>query len=83
MEIELRRLIGLQVIVMGPSFIDNEKLESVSYWQWKMPASGSRVRKPSTGLSAVLKRNPPHQVLPSSFRRTDYSGPRWHRIHRC
>ena len=29
MEIELRRLIGLQVIVMGPSFIDNEKLESV------------------------------------------------------
>ena len=29
MEIELRKLIGLQVIVMGPSFIDNEKLESV------------------------------------------------------
>ena len=29
MELELRRLIGLQVIVMGPSFIDNEKLESV------------------------------------------------------
>jgi hypothetical protein len=29
MKIELRRLIGLQVIVMGPSFIDNEKLESV------------------------------------------------------
>ena len=29
MEIELRRLIGLQVIVMGPSFIDNEELESV------------------------------------------------------
>jgi hypothetical protein len=29
MELELRKLIGLQVIVMGPSFIDNEKLESV------------------------------------------------------
>ena len=29
MEIELRKLIGHQVIVMGPSFIDNEKLESV------------------------------------------------------
>jgi hypothetical protein len=29
MEIELRRLIGHQVIVMGPSFIDNDKLESV------------------------------------------------------
>ena len=29
MEIELRRLIGHQVIVMGPSFIANEKLESV------------------------------------------------------
>ena len=29
MELELRRLIGLQVIVMGPSFIDNEELESV------------------------------------------------------
>ena len=29
MEIELRRLIGLQVIVMGPSFIDNQKLGSV------------------------------------------------------
>jgi hypothetical protein len=29
MEIALRRLIGLQVIVMGPNFIDNEKLESV------------------------------------------------------
>ncbi len=29
MELELRRLIGLQVIVTGPSFIDNEKLESV------------------------------------------------------
>ena len=29
MELELRRLIGHQVIVMGPSFIDNEKLDSV------------------------------------------------------
>jgi hypothetical protein len=29
MEIELRRLIGRQVVVMGPSFVDNEKLESV------------------------------------------------------
>jgi hypothetical protein len=29
MEIELRRLIGHRVIVMGPSFIDDEKLESV------------------------------------------------------
>ena len=29
MELELRRLIGHQVIVMGPSFIDNEKLGSV------------------------------------------------------
>ena len=29
MAIELSRLIGHQVIVMGPSFIDNEKLESV------------------------------------------------------
>jgi hypothetical protein len=29
MEIELRKLIGHQVIVMGPSFIDNEKLGSV------------------------------------------------------
>ena len=29
MEIELRRLIGHRVIVLGPAFIDNEKLESV------------------------------------------------------
>ena len=29
MEIDLRRLIGHQVIVMGPSFVDNEKLQSV------------------------------------------------------
>jgi hypothetical protein len=29
MEIELRRLVGHQIIVMGPSFIDNDKLESV------------------------------------------------------
>jgi hypothetical protein len=29
MAIELSSLIGHQVIVMGPSFIDNEKLESV------------------------------------------------------
>jgi hypothetical protein len=29
MEIELRRLVGRQVIVMGPSFIENEKLHSV------------------------------------------------------
>jgi hypothetical protein len=29
MTIELSRLIGHQVIVMGPSFIDNDKLESV------------------------------------------------------
>ncbi len=29
MEIELRSLIGHRVIVMGPRFIDNEKLESV------------------------------------------------------
>ena len=29
MAIELRSLIGHQVIVMGPSFIDNDKLESV------------------------------------------------------
>ena len=29
MEIELRRLIGHRVIVMGPSFIDNQKLDSV------------------------------------------------------
>jgi hypothetical protein len=29
MAIELSRLIGHQVIVMGPSFIDNDKLESV------------------------------------------------------
>jgi hypothetical protein len=29
MEIELRRLIGHQVIVMGPNFLDNEKLQSV------------------------------------------------------
>ena len=29
MEIELRGFIGRQIIVMGPSFIDNEQLESV------------------------------------------------------
>jgi hypothetical protein len=29
MEIELRSLIGRQIILMGPSFIDNEKLDSV------------------------------------------------------
>jgi hypothetical protein len=29
MELELRRLIGHQVIVMGPNFVDNEKLQSV------------------------------------------------------
>jgi hypothetical protein len=29
MAIELSKLIGHQVIVMGPSFIDNDKLESV------------------------------------------------------
>jgi hypothetical protein len=29
MEIELRRLIGHQIIVMGPNFVDNEKLQSV------------------------------------------------------
>ena len=29
MEIELRRLIGHQVIVMGPNFVDNAKLQSV------------------------------------------------------
>jgi hypothetical protein len=29
MEIELRRLIGHQVIVMGPNFVDNERLPSV------------------------------------------------------
>jgi hypothetical protein len=29
MEIELRSLIGHRVIVMGPSFLDNDKLESV------------------------------------------------------
>ena len=29
MEIELRRLIGHRVIVMGPNFVDNEKLQSV------------------------------------------------------
>jgi hypothetical protein len=29
MEIELRSLIGRQVVLMGPGFIDNEKLESV------------------------------------------------------
>ena len=29
MEIELRRLIGYRVIVMGPSFVDNDRLQSV------------------------------------------------------
>lgn len=29
MEIELRRLIGHRVIVMGPGFLDKEKLQSV------------------------------------------------------
>ena len=29
MEIELRRLIGHRIIVMGPSFVDNDKLQSV------------------------------------------------------
>lgn len=29
MEIELRRLIGHRVIVTGPGFVDNEKLQSV------------------------------------------------------
>jgi hypothetical protein len=29
MEIELRRLVGHRVIVMGPNFVDNEKLQSV------------------------------------------------------
>jgi hypothetical protein len=29
MEIELRRLVGYRVIVMGPSFLDDEKLRSV------------------------------------------------------
>ncbi len=29
MEIELRRLIGYRVIIMGPSFVDNDKLQSV------------------------------------------------------
>jgi hypothetical protein len=29
MEIELRRLISHRVIVMGPSFVDNDKLQSV------------------------------------------------------
>ncbi|MGC2398580.1 MAG: hypothetical protein WA510_02290 [Acidobacteriaceae bacterium] len=29
MELELRRLIGYQIVVMGPTFVDNEKLQSV------------------------------------------------------
>ncbi len=29
MEIEFRQLIGHQIIVMGPSFVENEKLQSV------------------------------------------------------
>jgi hypothetical protein len=29
MEIELRRLIGHRVIIVGPSFLDNENLQSV------------------------------------------------------
>jgi hypothetical protein len=29
MEIELRRFIGRQVVVMGPAFVDSEKLQSV------------------------------------------------------
>ena len=29
MEIELRRPIGYRVMVMGPSFVDNDKLQSV------------------------------------------------------
>jgi hypothetical protein len=29
MEIELRRLVGKQVILLGPNFIDSEKLHSV------------------------------------------------------
>jgi hypothetical protein len=30
MEIELRKLVGHRVIVMGPTFLDQEKLESVT-----------------------------------------------------
>lgn len=29
MEIELRRLIGHRILIMGPGFVDNDKLQSV------------------------------------------------------
>ena len=67
MEIELRRLIGLQVIVMGPSFIDNEKLESVKLLAVEDAGIWIQSQEAVDRIVGGLKRNPPHRVLPSSF----------------
>jgi hypothetical protein len=48
MEIALRLFIGHQVVVMGPGFVENEKLRSVKLLTVEEPASGSRARKLST-----------------------------------
>ena len=77
MEIELRRLIGHQVIVMGPSFVDNEKLPSVKLlaveeagiWIESQEAVdkiiGSLQKKPSSvGLAFLF----PMGRLPPSWR---------------
>ena len=66
MEIELRGLIGHRIIVMGPSFFDNEKLASVKLlaveeagiWIESQEAIDSVVgrlrKKPSTGLAFFI-----------------------------
>ena len=66
MEIELRGFIGRQIIVTGPSFIDNDQLESVKLlaveeagiWIESQEAIDSVVgrlrKKPSTGLAFFI-----------------------------
>ena len=63
MEIELRRLIGLQVIVMGPSFIDNEKLESVKLLAVEEAGIWIQSQEAVDGVVGRLKKKPSSSSL--------------------
>jgi hypothetical protein len=67
MEIELRRLIGYRVIVMGPSSVDDDKLQSVKLLAVEEAGIWIESEEAVEKVVGRLQKRLHRRALPSSF----------------
>jgi hypothetical protein len=67
LEIELRRLIGRRVVVMGPSFVDNEKLQSMQLLAVEEAGIWIESNGVVDNVIGRLQKKPSWRPSPSSF----------------